>query len=235
MEFHEVMDYLKSCGNENTKKIFKNHGAAEPLFGVKVGDLKKIIKKIKGNNALALKLYASGISDAMYLAGLIADAKTITKEQLDGWVSKAYWYMLSEYAVGPLAAETPFMPGIAEEWILSANEMICAAGWSALSVYLSFTEDSRIDKNKIKDYLVKVEEEIHSAPNRVGYTMNNFVISVGAYIPDLLEGARKAAQRIGKVKVDMGGTSCKVPFAPDYIEKIVSKGLCGKKRKPSRC
>src|SRR5947209_7953223 len=48
------------------------HGAREPFFGVKIEDLKKIQKRIKKDYQLALDLYATGISDAMYLAGLIA-------------------------------------------------------------------------------------------------------------------------------------------------------------------
>ena len=48
-------------------------------------------------------------------------------------------------------------------------------------------------------------------------------------------GKREAAESIGKVDVDMGGTSCKVPFAPEYIDKVVKMGRLGKKRKQVRC
>ena len=50
------------------------HGAKEPFYGVKVGDLKPIQKRIKKDHALALALYDTGVSDAMYLAALIAEA-----------------------------------------------------------------------------------------------------------------------------------------------------------------
>jgi len=33
----------------------------------------------------------------------------------------------------------------------------------------------------------------------------------------------------------MGGTSCKVPYAPDYIQKVINRGILGKKRKMARC
>jgi hypothetical protein len=33
----------------------------------------------------------------------------------------------------------------------------------------------------------------------------------------------------------MGGTACKVPYAPEYIEKVEKKGTVGKKRKIARC
>ena len=51
------------------KKVFTRHGAREPFFGVKVGNLKILVKKIKTDHKLALELFKTGNSDAMYLAG----------------------------------------------------------------------------------------------------------------------------------------------------------------------
>ena len=73
MTAKDVLVQLKALGSEQTKKTLLRHGAREPFFGVKVADLKTLQKKIKTDHALALDLYASGNSDAMYLAGLIAD------------------------------------------------------------------------------------------------------------------------------------------------------------------
>jgi len=39
----------------------------------------------------------------------------------------------------------------------------------------------------------------------------------------------------GKVDFEMGGTSCKVPPAPQYIEKVKTRGTIGKKKKAARC
>ena len=70
----EVMSELKKMGTEQTRKTFARHGAPlDKMFGVKVGDMKLILKKIKGNQSLAMDLYATGNSDAQYLAGLVAD------------------------------------------------------------------------------------------------------------------------------------------------------------------
>lgn len=108
MTLSDIMKELEAYGNEQTKKTLMNHGAKEPFFGVKVADLKKILKKTKKNHELSLALYETGNSDAMYLAGLMADESQITEAQLDDWVDKAYWYYLSEYAVPWVAAETPY-------------------------------------------------------------------------------------------------------------------------------
>ena len=69
----EVVAELKTLGSESNKKVLVRHGAREPFYGVKIEDLKKIQKRIKKDHDLALALYDTGISDAMYLAGLIAD------------------------------------------------------------------------------------------------------------------------------------------------------------------
>ena len=79
----EVMAALKKLGSEQTRKTFARHGApVDQMYGVKVGDLKSIVKKIKGNQKLAMELYATGNSDAMYLAGLVADGAAMSKKEL---------------------------------------------------------------------------------------------------------------------------------------------------------
>ncbi|HYK56751.1 MAG TPA: hypothetical protein VEV15_09740, partial [Flavisolibacter sp.] len=83
--------------------------------------------------------------------------------------------------------------------------------------------------------LKRVEKEIHTVPNRVRYTMNNFVICAGGYVKELTEEAVRVGNAIGKVHVSMGETSCKVPSAPEYIQKMKAKGSIGKKRKMARC
>jgi len=235
MTSQEILNQLKEFGNEQTKKIFIRHGAKEPFYGVKVQDLKKIQKQVKKNHELALELYDSGNSDAMYLAALISEPKKMTKEQLQKWAENAYWYMLSEYPVAWTAAESHFAWELADEWIKSDKENIASAGWSTFSSLIAIKDDSEIDQKKIEDLLRFVEKNIHSSKNRVRYTMNGFVISVGAYIAPLLNKSKEVAKKIGKVNVEMGGTSCKVPLAIDYIEKIESKDRIGKKRKTSFC
>jgi hypothetical protein len=214
-----------------------NHGAREPFFGVRVEDMKKLLraKKIKKEYELALDLYATGNSDAMYLAGLMADESRMTKTDLNRWVKGAYWYMISEYTVAWVAAESPHGWALALKWIESGKENLASSGWATLSNLVSIREDSELDLKEIKKLLVRVGREIHKAPNRVRYTMNGFVIAVGSYVESLTGHAIKTAGKIGKVNVDMGGTSCKVPGAVEYIEKVKKKNRIGLKRKQARC
>jgi len=235
MTAQEILAQLEAFGDPNTKKTLMTHGAREPFFGVKVSDLKKILSKTKKNHELSLELYKTGNSDAMYLAGLMADEKKITKEQLEEWVEQAYWSYLSEYAVPWVAAESKHGFELGQKWIKSDKETIAAAGWGTLSYYASVREDKDLDIPAYSKLLDLVEKEIHQAPNRVKYAMNGFIIAIGTAIEALSEKAKETAHKVGKVHVEMGGTACKVPLAIDYIQKVIDKGNLGKKRKTARC
>src|SRR4030095_17204253 len=84
-----ILEEIKPLGSDSYKKILFNHGVKEPCFGVKIGDLKKIQKRIKKDYRLALDLYDTGVYEAMYLAGLIADDAQMTKADLRRWLSDA--------------------------------------------------------------------------------------------------------------------------------------------------
>jgi 3-methyladenine DNA glycosylase AlkD len=230
-----IVEELKSLGNEATKKVLLKHGAREPFYGVKIEHLKKIQKRIKKDHGLALELYDTGISDAMYLAGLIADDPKMTKKDLERWANGAYWYMLSEYTVPWVAAGSNHGRELALEWIDSKKESIAAAGWATLSSLVGIKEDAELDLVELKKLLARVQKTIQQQPNRVRHAMNDFVIAVGSYVKALTELALETAEKIGQVSVDMGGTACKVPPAADYINKVQQRGAIGKKRKTAKC
>lgn len=231
----DILNELEAMGSEQTRKTYRNHGAPENIYGVKVGDMKTIVKRVKKNYQLALDLFNSGNGDAMYLAGLIGDETKMTKADLNKWARKSTWHMVSEYSVPFVAAESPFGWDLALEWINSNRENIASAGWATLSLYISITPDEHIDTIAIEKLLNIVQKDIHQSANRVRYTMNGFVISVGSYIKDLTAKALQVAKTIGEVHVNVGNTSCKVPEAIMYISKVKDKNAIGKKRKNARC
>jgi hypothetical protein len=87
----------------------------------------------------------------------------------------------------------------------------------------------------LKELLQRVQKTIGHAPNNARRAMNNFVIAVGSYVTPLTKFAFQTAEKIGPVNVDVGNTSCQIPFAPDYIQKVERRGALGKKRKTVKC
>lgn len=235
MDLETMMDKIKELGSEQIKNILMNHGIKEPLYGAKIGDLKKLVKYVKKNDVLARELYNTGNYDAMYLAGLSIKPKGMTKDEVEGWLEKAYCSAISVSIVSNVAAESNFALELARKWIKSDNEIIESCGWSTISNYISITEDELINMDEIIELLNIVETDINNNKNRVRYNMNGFVISVGVYVKELNERALEVAENIGNVKVDLGNTSCKVPVAKDYIEKVISMNKIGRKRKSCIC
>ena len=159
----------------------------------------------------------------------------MTTDDLNNWVRQANWSMISEYSVAWVAAESKYGWELALEWIESGKENIASAGWSTLSNVVALQPDHQLDLPHLEKLLNKIETEIHSAENRVRYTMNVFIISAGSYVTALSEKAKNTAKKIGVVMVDVGNTACKVPDAVSYIDKVIQKGSLGKKKKEARC
>lgn len=235
MTAQQIVSEIEPLGTEGYRRILRNHGITGPLFGVKVEELKKYEKAIKKDYRLALDLFDTGVYDAMYLAGLIADESKMTKDDLRGWLSKASSDVVAEFAVAWVAAEGPFGWELGLEWIDSPDEKAQVVGWGTLSSLVAVRPDAELNLPALRRLLERVKTTIHAQPDRVRYKMNSFVIALGSYVRELTDGALRAGEEIGKVKVDMGKTACKVPFAPDYIRKVASMGRVGKKRKSARC
>jgi 3-methyladenine DNA glycosylase AlkD len=234
MSAAQIVEELKKLGSEGTRKVLRNHGAPEPVLGVKVGDLKKIQKRIRTDYQLALDLYDTGIYDAMYLAGLIADDAKMTRKDLNRWVKRAAGGL--EGSIVPwVTAGSPHGYEVALEWIDAKKEHVAVAGWTTLSSLVSIKDDDELDLPALKKLLERVVKTIHQERNLVRYAMNGFVIALGSYVPALAPAAVRAAEQIGAVTVDMGETACQVPLASEYIKKVQARGSVGKKRKSAKC
>jgi hypothetical protein len=51
----QILEELKPLGRDSIKKVLLNHGVREPFFGVKIGDMKNIQKRIKKDYQLPQK------------------------------------------------------------------------------------------------------------------------------------------------------------------------------------
>jgi hypothetical protein len=235
MTAKEILAEIKPLGSEGYKRVMFNHGVKEPLYGVKISELQKIVKRIKRDYRLALELYDTGVYDAMYLAGLIADDAQMTKKDLQHWVAGAYCRALAGTTVAWVAAGSPHGWELGWDWIDSRKPLTAVAGWATIGSLVSIQDDSALDLKALRELLQRVAKTIHTAPDGVRYQMNSFVISVGSYVSSLTATAIQVGEKLGPVSENMGNTACQVPFAPDYIREVEKRGTLGKKRKSAKC
>ena len=233
MNAKEILKELEALGNPNTVRILRNHGITGPSFGVKVAELKKIQKRIKRDYQLALDLFATGVYDAMYLAGLIADDQRMTKKDLRSWARNAG--PLTGSGVPWVAAGSKHGWDLGQKWIDAKKDETAAVGWNTIGSLVSITADEDLDLPALRKLLQRVQKEIHKSGDESRYAMNNFVICLGCYVAPLKEAAINAGEKIGEVEVDHGDTACKTPYSPDYIRKVEKRGTIGKKRKSAKC
>lgn len=232
----EILRELESLGKASYKSVLvNNHEVNEPCFGVAISELKKIQKRFKGNHQLALALFDTGNYDAMYLAGMLADADQMKRQDLLRWVGQARGGCLPGTTVPGVAAGSTHGWKLAHEWIQSADPRIAGCGWATLSSIVSVKPDDQLDLARLRELLLEVKRSIHGAPDRVRYQMNSFVIATACFVVPLTGIALEIAEQIGKVTADLGNNSCQVPHAPDYIRKVQSRGTIGKKRKSTLC
>ncbi len=126
MNAQSILKELRAVSKESYKRtLMKNHGVREPFYGVPIGELKKLQKRIRKDYGLALDLYATGNYDAMYLAGMIADDERMSPEDLQGWVEKAYGGALPGATVPGVAARSPYGWEMALKWIESEKPIDC--------------------------------------------------------------------------------------------------------------
>jgi 3-methyladenine DNA glycosylase AlkD len=232
-----ILAALEDKGTEQTRKTYVRHGIPKDrMYGVLIADLKVIAKGIRGEQQIALDLFKTGNMDAMYLAGMVANGRQMTKTQLHDWAKRARGLVsVYEYSVPWVAVESPYARELAMKWINSKEEHIAACGWSTYAGIVATTPDDQLDLREISKLLETIVQKIKGAQNQVRYKMNSFVISVGVYVKPLSKEAKAAAKQIGEVYVDMGDTACKVPLATAYIQKCETAGKVGKKRKTIRC
>lgn len=226
-----VLRELEALGTEQNRKVYRRHGASEPLLGVSYADLGKLQKRIKKDHALARALWSSGYHDARVLATMVADPAAADLALLESWAAGLPGHPLADALAG-FAARTPAARAAMERWMASGDEWTASAGWGVLAA-LANQEDGSPDSSW-ESFLARIEREIHGSPNRVRHAMNGALIAIGSRSDALAARATAAAARIGKVEVNHGETGCKTPDAAAYIRKTRehrTKRAAGKTRR----
>ena len=217
----QAMRELEAAGTEQNRKLYRRHGAREPLFGVSFANLRSLAKRARPDQELAQALWATGNTDARLLASMVADPAAVTEAELDAWVDDIDYYVLVDIFTRELASKVPGMRERAERWMASDAEWVGQAGWD-LVAHMAM-KDTELDDAYFLDRLATIEREIAGAKNRVRHAMNGALIAIGIRNERLEKAAREAARRIGTVVVDHGETGCVTPEAIPYIERTLAR------------
>lgn len=219
MDTKGLLKELEQLGSEKVRKQNTKQGAHENQFGVKLGEIRKIAKKEKKSNALAMKLWETGNIDARMLAILVMKPNDLTNEELLGLASSIKFTRISDWLDSYVLKNHPNREQIREDWMNSSNPMVARSGWS-LTYQIIQKSPKDLDLVSILDW---IDRDLENAPPEVQWTMNFALTYIGIESAKLRRRAIQIAERVGLYKDYPTAKGCTSPYAPIWIGEMVSR------------
>ncbi len=219
MNLKNVLDQLKSLADEKVRAMHIKNGARENIFGVKMGDIRAVAKKIKTDHELALQLWETENVDARLLAILILKPKVLSPAQIEQMVASENFTWAADWFYNYIVKEYPDKEQFREKWMNSSNIMLARAGWSLTSGRIS-REPEGLDIPAILD---RIEKEMPKVAPEIQWTMNTALAQIGINHPDYRESALAIGEKLGIYRDYPVSKGCTSPFAPIWINEMVSR------------
>jgi 3-methyladenine DNA glycosylase AlkD len=219
MTIQEILSQLESMGNEKVRAHNLKFGAGSNQFGVKMGDIRALAKKIKTNHPLALELWVTGNVEARFLATLIIDPTKLSIEEVDRLVRSEKFSHVADWFSAYVVKLHPENETLREMWMKSDDPMAARAGWS-------ITAD-RVAKKapglNLAALLDRIEVEMPTAASETQWTMNMTLAQIGIQNPQLRSRALTMGEKMGIYRDYPVSKGCTSPFAPIWINEMVRR------------
>ena len=220
MTLHETLAKLEALSNEAMRKLHLKNGASDDrLFGVKMGDIRTLAKKIKTDHQLALELWATEIIDARLLAILIIDPKKVSADELTSMVKSEDFAWVADWLYSYIIKSYPDTETFRKEWLNSEDKMLARAGWSLTSGCVVRNPDV-LDLPTLLD---RIESEMADAAPEIQWTMNSALAQIGINVPQYRTRALAIGEKLGIYKDYPVSKGCTSPFAPIWINEMVRR------------
>lgn len=219
MTLEETLSQLATLGTEKMRDFNKKHGVGDNQFGVKMGDIRALAKKIKTNHTLALELWNTENIDARFLAILIINPKKLSKEELVTMVKSEKFTHVADWLYSYVVKDFADTESFRKDWMNSENVMAARAGWSLTSGCVVRNPDV-LDFPAVLD---RIEAEMADAAPEVQWTMNSTLANIGIRFPEYRSRALAIGEKLGIYRNYPVSKGCTSPFAPIWINEIVGR------------
>jgi 3-methyladenine DNA glycosylase AlkD len=216
----EALAQLKALGDEKVRAMHKKAGAKDNVFGVKMGDIRKIAAKIKSDHKLALALWKSGNIDAKLLALLIIKPKELSRDELDGMARSVEIAWVADWLASYVTKEHPEKEPLRVKWMKDKDPWAARAGWSLTAGRVA-RDPEGLD---IPALLDRIEREMAKADPAEQWTMNNTLAGIGIHHPKHRKRALAIGEKLGVYRDYPVSKGCTSPFAPIWINYMVERG-----------
>ena len=215
----ETLVQLEALGNEKVRAQNSKNGAGNNQFGVRLGDIRNLATKIGTNHALGIALWKTGNIDARLLAILLINPKNLPGDELDRLVRSVGFVQVADWLNSYLVKKYPDKETLRQRWMADDDPWIARAGWSLTS--------ERIGKNPegldLPALLDRIESEMGDAAPEAQWTMNFCLAGIGIHFPKYRKRAIAIGEALGLYRDYPVSKGCTSPFAPIWIEEMVSR------------
>ena len=220
MTVKEILAKLESLGNDVRRKHNTKAGAPDNQFGVKLGDLRAIAKKLKTDHTLALELWETGNVEAQLIATLIIKPKSLSAGELDKLTTSTTCAQVADWLNAYVVAEHPEKEKLREKWMKARDRWAARAGWNLTA--------SRVNKGMVEGLdlvalLDRIERELPKAKPEVQWTMNNTLGAIGIHHPKLRKRAVAMGEKFGLYRDWPVSKGCIPPYVPVWVEAMVNR------------
>jgi len=134
MTLNQVLKKLEAQANPAAVRGMARFGiTAARAFGWSTPALKKLAREIGKDHALAERLWSTGILEARYLAGLVAERQRVTERLMDDWVKDFDSWAVSDGTCLNLFRYTPFAYRKCREWSARREEFVKRAAFALMA------------------------------------------------------------------------------------------------------
>jgi 3-methyladenine DNA glycosylase AlkD len=219
MNLEETLKELQALGNETMRKQNSKNGVGPNQYGVKLGDLRTVAKKIKKNHALALELWKTENFEARMLATLIIDPKKLSANELDALVRSLDHPRVADWLNSYVVKVHPDHEALRLGWMNDAHPMAARAGWNLTAERVA----DRLPTLDLPALLDRIEAEMTTAAPEAQWTMNFTLANIGIHHAELRDRALEIGERLGVYRDYPVSKGCTSPFAPIWIREMVRR------------
>lgn len=219
MTVSDVMSELESLGSEKVREQNARNGANGPQFGVKMGDIRALAKKIKPDVEFARQLWATGNLEARLVSVLVTKPKALSLEEVESMVSEATYPWLADWLSTNIYKQHPQKEEMRLRWMQSSDPMLGRAGWS-LTTERVIKSPEGLDLGSLLD---RIEQELASAPEASAWTMNFCLGEIGIRFPEYRERVLAMGEHIGRYHDYPCSKGCIPPYVPVWVREMVAR------------
>lgn len=219
MTLDEALRTLEAAGDEKRRAHNKKYGASDNQFGVPMGGIRALAKKIKTDHGLARALWKTGNVDAQLLAVLVLEPKKLTADEVDAMVRSITFSHVADWMSSYVIKPHPEKEALRQRWMADGDPMAARAGWALTAEHVE-TSPGSLDLDSLLD---RIESEMGRAHPHTQWTMNAALAQIGIHHPSHRKRALAIGERLGLYRDYPVSKGCTSPFAPAWINEMVKR------------